>query len=100
MKVSLLKVTKHELKIEIEGEGSTLLNLLQKTLLKNKKVGFAGYAIPHRLVEKSIFHVRTSGDLVPVKALLKALEELKNETEAFKKNFKKALKDYEERGTD
>ena len=35
MKVNVLKKTDNELKIEVEGAGHSLLNVLQKTLLED-----------------------------------------------------------------
>ena len=49
MKINILKKTKNELKIEIEGEGHTFCNLLQDALLEDKSVEMAGYDIPHPL---------------------------------------------------
>jgi len=49
MKVNVLKRTGNELKIEVEGEGHSLLNLLQKTLLEDDSIEMAGYHVPHPL---------------------------------------------------
>jgi len=42
MKINVLKKSDKELKIEIEGSSHGLCNLLQKRLLEDKRVEFAG----------------------------------------------------------
>jgi len=61
MKVNVLKKTSNELKIEVEGAGHTLCNLLQKELLEEDNVDMAGYDIPHPLASNSVIYVRTKG---------------------------------------
>lgn len=95
MNVLVSKKGKNELEFELQGETHTLLNLLQKTLLKNKRVEFAGYRVPHRLVDAAIFYLRTSGNLEPVEALTEAAEEIKDEAEEFKEKMEKALDAFE-----
>jgi DNA-directed RNA polymerase subunit L len=47
MKVKVLKSSDNELKMEVEGAGHSLLNLLQKTLLEDDTIEMAGYDVPH-----------------------------------------------------
>jgi len=54
MKVKVLKRTDNELKIEVEGEGHSLLNMLQKTLLEDNSIEMAGYHVPHPLFDRGI----------------------------------------------
>jgi len=49
VKIKVLKQTDNELKIEIEGAGHGVCNLLQKKLLENKTIDQAGYDVPHPL---------------------------------------------------
>ncbi|WP_309492631.1 DNA-directed RNA polymerase subunit L [Candidatus Hecatella orcuttiae] len=95
MNVLISKKGKNELEFELQGETHTLLNLLQKTLLKNKRVEFAGYRIPHRLVDAAVFYLKTTGNLEPVEALSEAAEEIKNEAEEFRRKMAKALDAFE-----
>jgi len=37
MKIKILKETDDELKLEVEGEGHSILNLLQKTILEDNE---------------------------------------------------------------
>jgi len=92
MKISILKKTKNELKIEIEGEGHTFCNLLQDALLEDKSVEIAGYDIPHPLDAKPILHVRTRADRSPERALLKALDRIGHLNNEFLQEFEKATR--------
>ena len=92
MKVKILKETANELKIEIEGAGHTLCNLLQKILLEDENVDLAGYDIPHPLASNPTVYVRTKGKAKPKQALLNALKKAKDINKEFSKTFEKALK--------
>jgi DNA-directed RNA polymerase subunit L len=92
VKIKTLKKTSNELKIEAEGVGHTLCNLLQKRLLEDENVDLAGYDIPHPLAPNSIIYVRTKGNVKPENALLKALEKTREMNEKFRKEVEKALK--------
>ncbi|MGC8895295.1 MAG: RpoL/Rpb11 RNA polymerase subunit family protein [Candidatus Bathyarchaeia archaeon] len=92
MKIKTLKKTSNELKIEVEGVGHTLCNLLQKRLLEDENVDLAGYDIPHPLASNSVIYVRTKGDVKPEEALLRAVEKTREMNEKFRKEIEKALK--------
>ncbi len=92
MKIAILKKTKNELKIEVEGEGHTFCNLLQDALLEDKTVEMAGYDIPHPLVAKPVLHLRTRADRSPERALLKALDRICHTTNEFLQEFEKATR--------
>lgn len=92
MKVKVLKKEASELKIEIEGAGHGLCNLLQKKLLENEKVDLAGYDIPHPLASNPIMYVRMKGKAKPEIALLNAVENAREMNKVFRKELKKALK--------
>jgi DNA-directed RNA polymerase subunit L len=92
MKVTILKRTENELKIEVEGVGHTICNLLQKRLLEDENVELAGYDIPHPLTPVPVIYVRTKGKVKPEEALLKALEKAREMNEEFGKTLHKALK--------
>ncbi|MGQ9529999.1 MAG: RpoL/Rpb11 RNA polymerase subunit family protein [Candidatus Bathycorpusculaceae bacterium] len=92
MKIKTLKKTSSELKIEVEGVGHTLCNLLQKRLLEDENVDLAGYDIPHPLAPNSVIYIRTKGNVKPEEALLKAVEKTRQMNEKFRKEIEKALK--------
>jgi DNA-directed RNA polymerase subunit L len=92
MKVNVLKKTAHELKIEIEGSGHGLCNLIQKRLLEDKSVELAGYDIPHPLASNPVIYVKMKGTAKPEEALRKAAEKARETNELFSKELEKALK--------
>jgi len=92
LKVNVLKRTENELKIEVEGAGHTLCNLLQKKLLEDENVDVAGYDIPHPLASNPIIYVRTRGNTAPEEALRRAVEKLLEISDEFSKELEKALK--------
>jgi len=91
LKVNVLKKTKNEMKIEIEGEGHTFCNLLQDTLLEDRNVEIAGYDLPHPLVSSPVVYLRMKGQKKPEKALEKALEKIKQRANEFLGEFEKAV---------
>ncbi|MBT0160282.1 DNA-directed RNA polymerase subunit L [Candidatus Bathyarchaeota archaeon A05DMB-2] len=92
MKVKVLKKTGNELKIEIEGSGHGLCNLLQKNLLEDKNVDMAGYDVPHPLASNPVIYVRMKGNAKPEEALRKAAEKAREANDAFSKELDRALK--------
>jgi DNA-directed RNA polymerase subunit L len=92
LKVKILKKTKNELKIEIEGAGHGICNLLQKKLLEDKAVDQAGYDVPHPLASNPVIYVRMKGSAKPEEALIQAAEKARETNEAFGKALEQALK--------
>lgn len=92
MKITVLKKNENELKIEVEGIGHTLCNLLQNKLLEDEAVDVAGYDIPHPLASNPIIYIRTKGDASPVDVLIKAIERTREFNREFGEKLKAALK--------
>jgi DNA-directed RNA polymerase subunit L len=92
LKVKVLKKAGNELKIEVEGAGHGLCNLLQKKLLEDKRVDLAGYDVPHPLASNPVIYVRTKGAAKPEDALVTAAEKAREVNKAFGKALEKALK--------
>lgn len=92
MKVKVIKKTENELKIEIEGAGHGICNLLQKKLLEDKSVDQAGYDVPHPLASNPVIYVRMKGTAKPEDALIQAAEKARESNEAFGKALEAALK--------
>ena len=93
MKVNVLKKTPNELKVEVEGAGHTLCNLLQKELLEDASVDLAGYDIPHPLASNPIIYVRTKGKVKPEQVLRNAIEKTRAMNKEFGKELAKSLKE-------
>lgn len=94
MKVKVLKSTDNELKIEVEGEGHSLLNLLQKTLLEDEGIEMAGYRVPHPLFDRGVLYVQTKGKQNPEDIISEATKKVLGISKDFQKSFKKASKAY------
>ena len=94
MKVQILKKTSNELKIEIEGEGHSLCNVLQKVLIEDDTVDMAGYSIPHPLLSHAIVHVLTKEKRKPEDVIKDAAKKIQAQNKEFKTSFEKALKSY------
>ncbi len=92
MKVKILKRTSNELKIEVEGEGHTFCNVLQKALLEDETIEMAGYDLPHPLFENPVLYVHTKGKRKPETALRDAAKKLQSRNKEFRESFKKAIK--------
>lgn len=92
MKVNVLKKSGNELKIEIEGAGHGLCNLLQQRLLEDKSVDVAGYDVPHPLASNPIIYVRMNGAAKPEDALIRAVEKVRETNNAFGEALERVLK--------
>jgi len=92
MKIKVLKKTENELKIEIEGATHGLCVLLQKRLLEEKNVDFAGYDVPHPLASSPTIYVRMIGNRKPEDALLCAVAKVREANDEFSKELDCALK--------
>jgi DNA-directed RNA polymerase subunit L len=92
LKAKVLKKTSDELKLEVEGVGHTLGNLLQKRILEEENVDLAGYDVPHPMSTSVMVYVRTKGKVKPEEVLKGAVERARELNKEFGKEFDKALK--------
>jgi len=92
MKVNVLKKSETELKIEIEGSSHGLCNLIQKRLLEDSRVDFAGYDVPHPLASSPIIYLRMKADNNPADALVDAVAKIREANAAFGKELDRVLK--------
>jgi DNA-directed RNA polymerase subunit L len=92
MKIRVLKQIGNEVRIEIQGGGHGVCNLLQKKLLENPQVDQAGYDVPHPLAPIQVIYVRMKGDISPKEALLQAAKEAQDSNIEFGKALDLALK--------
>jgi len=92
VKVNILKKSENELKIEIEGSSHGLCNLIQKRLLEDKRVDFAGYDVPHPLASSPIIYLRMKGTAKPEEALIDAVGKVKDVNDTFSKELDRVLK--------
>ena len=92
MKVKGLKRDSDELKVEVEGMGHTLGNLLQKRILEESGVDLAGYDVPHPMGSTTIVYVRTKGRAKPEEVLKNAVARARELNKEFGKELERALK--------
>ncbi len=92
MNVKILKKSNNELKIEIQGSSHGLCNLIQKRLLEDKRVDFAGYDVPHPLASSPIIYLRMKGKAIPEDALVDAVAKVREANDAFGKELDRVLK--------
>jgi DNA-directed RNA polymerase subunit L len=97
MKIKVLKRTSNELKIEIEGEGHTFCNVLQKALLEDDAIEMAGYDLAHPLVSNPTIYVQTKKGLKPETTIRNAVKKIQKQNKEFRKTFEKALKAWQQK---
>ena len=88
MKLKKLEKSKDKLKLEVEGEDHTLLNLLRENSWK-AGADQASYMIEHPYLSQPKIIVRSSS---PQSTLVKSAQMIIDETQKFQREFKKALK--------
>ena len=86
MKVSVVSLTDSELRILVEGEGSTLLNALRDLLLEDEKVVFASYIIEHPMRSVPRLTLKTK-DKSAISTLIEASSKMASLAEEFNKKF-------------
>lgn len=67
--------------------------------MKDPKVLFAGYKLPHPLEHKFVIRIQTTSNYSPEDAYMNAITDLMSELSLFEERFKEAIKDKKE-GTD
>lgn len=97
MEIKVLKKTPNELKMEIEGEGHTFCNVMQKALLEDETIEMAGYNIPHPLTSSAILYVRTKGKRKPETAIREAVKKIRERSKEFRKIFQKAVDGWQQK---
>ena len=80
----------------LNKEDHTLGNLLNSQLLKDPKVVFAGYMVPHPLEHKVVLRVQTTPDYGPHEAFTNAIAALTTELSLLEERFRVAVKDKQE----
>jgi DNA-directed RNA polymerase subunit L len=97
MKITALTRDKHELRLELGGEGHSFCNALQYFLLQDDAIDFAGYNIQHPLIGNPVIYLRTKRRK-PENALRDATRSFDKTLDELTKTFQKAV-DEEERST-
>jgi DNA-directed RNA polymerase subunit L len=98
MKLKIVKMDESGLEISFGGEGHTLLNLLQNSLLENEEVNMAGYSKPHPLMDRSSLYVKMKVNKSPLKAVVKAVEYSEKLVNTFLEEFKTCIEEHKGNG--
>ncbi|GBP27964.1 DNA-directed RNA polymerase II subunit RPB11 [Eumeta japonica] len=72
----------------VNKEDHTLGNMIRHQLLKDPKVLFAGYKVPHPLEHKFVLRIQTTSDYTPQEAFMNAITDLTSELSLFEERFK------------
>lgn len=88
MNLKNIEKSKEKLKVEVQGEDHTLLNLLRENSWK-AGADQASYIIEHPYLSEPRIVVKSKN---PQKTLVQSAQLVMNEAVAFQKEFKKALK--------
>jgi DNA-directed RNA polymerase subunit L len=91
MKINIVKREKGFIEFNFSGEGHTLLNLLQSSLIEDKNVEMAGYSKPHPLMDRSRLFVRLKKGDDFLGVIKKAAENADAKLDDFLSQFEKSL---------
>lgn len=91
MKVNVVKQEGGYMEMEFSGEGHTLLNLLQESLLEDGNVEMAGYSKPHPLMDRSKLFIRLRKGEEHLDAVKRAVERADGKLDEFLEMFEKSL---------
>ena len=92
MEIKILEESKNRLLFQLVGADHTFCNALKRGLIEVKGVEIATYAIEHPQVGIPKMLIETKGAVTPKKALVKALDVLKDANKEFLTAFNKAAK--------
>jgi len=90
MEIKILEEKKNRLVFNIEGDGSTIANILKKELWNDEHVKAAGFNVEHPLINVPTFVVETDGAdpkktvSAAIKRIAKSVEKFKDEAKALK----------------
>jgi len=91
VKVNVVKQEGGYMEMEFSGEGHTLLNLLQESLLEDGNVEMAGYSKPHPLMDRSKLFIRLRKGEEHLDAVKRAVERADGKLDEFLEMFEKSL---------
>jgi DNA-directed RNA polymerase subunit L len=94
MKINIANRETGYVEMDFSGEGHTLLNLLQSSLLENDNVEMTGYSKPHPLMDRSRLFIRLrKGDDI-MGTLKKATDNAELKLDEFLEQFEKSLSEF------
>ncbi len=93
MKINITKQEDSYIEMDFSGEGHTLLNLLQSSLLEDDKVELAGYSVPHPLMDRSRLFIKLKEGDDMLDTMKKAASHAGSKLDDFLEEFEKSLSD-------
>jgi len=91
VKINIVKQEGKYMEMEFSGEGHTLLNLLQDSLLEDSNVEMAGYSKPHPLMDRSKLFIRLRRGERHLDTIKKAVANTDGKLDEFLADFEKSL---------
>jgi DNA-directed RNA polymerase subunit L len=91
MKINIVKREKGYIEFDFSGEGHTLLNFIQASLLEDKNVEMAGYSKPHPLMDRSKLFVKLKRGNDVLGVMKKAAENADSKLDDFLNQFEQSL---------
>ena len=87
MEIQILEENDNLLRVEVDN--TTLVNLLNEKIWKQRGVDFSAYRIDHPYLSKPVITVRGKN---PKKTLIDATDKILEDVETLRKKFQSALK--------
>jgi DNA-directed RNA polymerase subunit L len=91
MEIEVLTKEKNSIEVEFKDLDHSILQLLVERLNQDKDVEFVSFKVPHPVIKRPRFILKTRKKEA-VKLLEEAIEETKNELDAFRKKFAQIVK--------
>ena len=96
MKINITKQEDKIIEMDFSGEGHTLLNLIQSSLLEDSNVEMAGYTKPHPLMDRSRLFIQLKKKENPLEVIKRASMKVNGKLDEFLELFDKSVQDYKE----
>ncbi len=94
MEVIIKEKSSTELEVRVKGETYTLIVPIAEKLSEFDEVVFAGYDVPHPLVEEGVIYLRVKEGVDPLLMLRRATEAVIREFEELESSFKEELSNF------
>ena len=94
MRINIVRQEGPYMELEFSGEGHTMLNLLQSSLLEDPEVEMAGYSKPHPLMDRAKMFIKLRKGEGHLEALRRAAEAAGGRLDEFLAGFEASLQEY------
>jgi DNA-directed RNA polymerase subunit L len=94
LRINIAKSEGEYMEMEFSGEGHTLLNLLQSSLLEDPEVEMAGYSMPHPLMDRGKMFIKLRKGDKHLEAVRRAVAAAGGKLDEFLSEFEASLREY------